>query len=104
MSTSAGVPRLPARQRSDGDKRENITAVSLDLESQKDRRLAEQVVFALTATGYGSLRTVEVAAFGGAVFLSGRVPSYYMKQVAQEIAMQVAGVREVSNTIEVIRL
>jgi len=104
MFRSAGLRRLPARQRGDRDKRDNVTTVTLDIELQEDCRLAQQVAFALSATGYASMRTVEVAAFGGAVFLSGQVPSYYMKQVAQEIAMQVVGVREMNNGIEVIRL
>jgi osmotically-inducible protein OsmY len=56
---------------------------------------------ALRLTGYAALRAVRVVANGQMVILRGRVPSYHLKQVAQTAAMDVAGVRELHNELEV---
>jgi osmotically-inducible protein OsmY len=63
--------------------------------------LAERVERALRATGYAPLRGVEVSANGRLVTLLGWVPSYYLKQVAQEAARAVPGVRELRNDLSV---
>ena len=55
----------------------------------------------LRASGYLALRDVSCIASGGVACLYGRVPSYYLKQLAQEIAAQVVGVRIVVNKIDV---
>jgi len=68
-----------------------------------DRSLAEQVEKALRATGYPGLRSITVSVHGRLAFLRGRVPSYYMKQKAQVVAMTVTGVTELCNEVEVIR-
>jgi hypothetical protein len=54
------------------------------------------------ATGYPSLRAIEVAACECFVILRGRVPSYYMKQIAQATAAAVPGVRELCNDMDVV--
>jgi hypothetical protein len=53
---------------------------------------------ALRATGYLSLRAVKASVSGRVVILQGRVPTYYMKQLAQAAAMDVADVRERTTT------
>ena len=68
-----------------------------------DPRLAESVERALRATGYGSLRGIEVAGRARLVILKGRVPSYYLKQMAQETALSVPNVDQVRNDLEVSR-
>ena len=65
--------------------------------------LAECVERALRATGYGSLRGVEVTARERMVILKGRVPSYYLKQVAQAAALAVPGGHQIRNDLEVER-
>jgi osmotically-inducible protein OsmY len=55
----------------------------------------------LRASGYLSLRDVSCVASNGVACLHGCLPSYYLKQVAQEIAAGVEGVRFVINKIEV---
>ena len=50
---------------------------------------------------YPALRQVESNVTNGVVQLTGIVPSYYLKQLAQEIALQHAGVKEVNNHIRV---
>jgi osmotically-inducible protein OsmY len=68
-----------------------------------DRQLAERVERALRATGYGSLTEVAVAVHVRLVVPGGRVPSYYLKQVAQATALSVAGVERVRNDLKVVR-
>jgi hypothetical protein len=55
----------------------------------------------LRRSGYLALRDVTCVASDGVLYLSGRVPTYYLKQLAQEIAAGVDGVRLVINSIEV---
>jgi hypothetical protein len=56
----------------------------------------------LRRSGYLALRDVSSVARGGVVYLCGRLPSYYFKQLAQELAAGVDGVRRVINRIEVV--
>jgi hypothetical protein len=52
-------------------------------------------------SAYLALRNLTCVDSGGVLTLSGQVSSYYLKQVAQEIAARVEGVRVVINAIEV---
>ncbi|MFI5455973.1 MAG: BON domain-containing protein [Isosphaerales bacterium] len=54
------------------------------------------------ASGYLALHDVSCVASDGVVSLHGCLPSYHLKQVAQEIATGVEGVRHVINRIEVL--
>jgi len=56
----------------------------------------------LGQSGYLVLRDVRCIASDGVVYLHGCLPSYYLKQVAQEITAGVEGVRHVINRIEVL--
>jgi osmotically-inducible protein OsmY len=69
----------------------------------EDGRLAERVAHALSATGYGPLRGIEVTIHEQLVILGGRVPSYHLKQVAQTTALAVSGARQVRNDLDVCR-
>ena len=69
----------------------------------EDHRLAESIARALHATGHRSLGEVQVTARAGSITLAGHVSSFYLKQVAQEIARQIGGALEVHNQIYVIR-
>ncbi len=70
----------------------------------EDLRLAERVKRTLRATGYGPLRGSEVTVHARLVILEGRVPSYYLKQVAQATALAVPGAHQVRNDLEVVKL
>jgi len=70
----------------------------------EERRLAQRVERALHVRGYRALRAVTVTVRGPLVILQGRVPSYYMKQMAQEAALEVPGVRKLRNDVQVIRV
>jgi osmotically-inducible protein OsmY len=52
-------------------------------------------------SSYRALRDVSCIASDGVVYLDGCLPSYYLKQIAQEIASGVEGVDHVVNRIEV---
>ena len=79
------------------------SAALLRQQSQEDLCLAERVERALRATGYGPLRGIEVTVHARLVILGGRVPSYYLKQVAQTTALAVLGARQVRNDLDVSR-
>jgi osmotically-inducible protein OsmY len=76
---------------------------SLLSHSVVDLDLAERIRRALNATGYSPLRAIEVAVHDGQISLRGRVPSYFMKQIAQATVMAVPGVGELCNELDVIR-
>jgi osmotically-inducible protein OsmY len=59
------------------------------------------VADALASGGYLALRHVRCETHGDRVTLSGHVPSYHLKQIAQTLAMRVAGTCQVQNRIEV---
>ena len=88
---------MPARERSP-----EKTALLLQ-QSQEDVCLAERVERALRATGYGPLRGIEVTVHARLIILDGRVPSYYLKQVAQTTALAVPGTRQLRNDLDVSR-
>lgn len=68
---------------------------------QFDERLCTTIGRAMQQTGYLPLRSVQVVAHEGFVSLKGRVPTYYLKQVAQSTAMSIDGVDALENDITV---
>ena len=66
-----------------------------------DRELARRVTNFLAGQHVPALRAIQVKAHNGAVTLSGRVRSYYEKQLSHHGAKRVAGVHQVINEIEV---
>jgi osmotically-inducible protein OsmY len=68
------------------------------------RRIIEGSVAArLRQSPYPALRRISCRLGDAALILRGRVPSYYMKQVAQIIAVSVDGASVVQNELEVYR-
>jgi osmotically-inducible protein OsmY len=67
----------------------------------EDLSLVERVKRALRVNGYGPLRCIEVAVQSRLVILRGRVPSYYLKQIAQTVALAVLGTHQVRNDLNV---
>jgi osmotically-inducible protein OsmY len=63
-----------------------------------DRTAEEQ----LRRSSYLALHDISCLASDGVITLRGYLPSYYLKQVAQEIVSGVEGVRHVVNRIEVL--
>jgi len=58
---------------------------------------------ALDETGIPTLRRVIVQQSAESVVLTGTVPSYYLKQLAQEAVRELCGQRRLVNLIEVVR-
>ncbi len=100
MIQSAPPPR---GEHPGGEKRPAQTAVPLLTQSLEDRRLTERVEHALCATGYGALRVIEVSVNARIVHLVGRVPSYYLKQIAQATVLAVPGAHQIHNGLDVVR-
>ena len=97
MPRSATLLIPPAGAGADGSQ----PASGLATQCPEDLRLAERVQRALCATGYGQLRGLEVTARARHVILSGRVPTYFLKQLAQATALAVPGSRQVTNNLAV---
>jgi osmotically-inducible protein OsmY len=101
MARSAALLILPARERAGDETDAGQGTALLRRQSQEDLCLAEHVERALRATGYGPLRGIEVTVHARLVILGGRVPSYYLKQVAQTTALAVPGAHQVRNDLDV---
>ncbi len=63
--------------------------------------LVRDVESRLSRSGYLALRDLDCEVVGGMVLLRGRVPSYYLKQLAQTVVGEVQGIGGVFNMIEV---
>lgn len=70
--------------------------------AQTDAAIASRIVEQFNSCGYADIATLSVRVSGQTVTLEGTVVSYYLKQVAQEIAMSTNKVTRVCNMIEVV--
>jgi osmotically-inducible protein OsmY len=77
------------------------TALEPTPKSAADSQLERRVVDTLTALHIPALRLLHINAQEGVVLLSGRVRSYYEKQLAHTRARNVSGVVAVSDAIVV---
>jgi osmotically-inducible protein OsmY len=66
-----------------------------------DEMLAEAVSEALCRSGNSWLKSVAISATDSLVILKGKVPTYYLKQLAQATVLKVPGVQLVRNEVEV---
>ncbi len=62
-----------------------------------DAGLTERVAIALRSSNHESIRAIQFETNAGVVTLNGRVPSYYCKQLAQELVWRLDGVKQVVN-------
>ncbi|SIO61318.1 BON domain-containing protein [Singulisphaera sp. GP187] len=71
-------------------------SLEVGLGHEAERRLCE--------SGYLALRDVSVSSesHAGTLWLRGRLPTYYLKQVAQSIVSEIEGVNQVVNHIDVV--
>ena len=65
------------------------------------QEIAEIAQAALRRSAYFELRGVSCDFAGGVLTLRGRVPTYYLKQLAQATVVDVPGVVEIDNRVEV---
>jgi osmotically-inducible protein OsmY len=66
-----------------------------------DERLCDSILLALRASGDSPCRDVAVSVRDGHASIRGRMPTYYLKQVAQSAAMSVDGVESIENDLVV---
>ena len=66
------------------------------------QEIAEIAQAALRRSSYFELRDVSCDFSGGVLTLRGRVPSYHLKQLAQATVVEVPGVLEINNHVEVV--
>ena len=64
-------------------------------------RILENVKQRLAESPYGFQRRVDAAYDNGVLTLSGRVPTFFLKQTAQSLVAKVDGVRQVINLVDV---
>jgi osmotically-inducible protein OsmY len=69
--------------------------------AELDQHLERHIARALKATGYRILCAVRVSVRDRWVLLRGRVPSYYLKQLAQSVALAAPGTRGLRNELAV---
>lgn len=63
--------------------------------------LEDRVRISFEQLGYPQLNAVRCNAEGDEMLLTGELHSFYLKQVAQSVAVKIPGVRSVRNEIEV---
>ena len=64
--------------------------------------LTEAITGALRDTGYHQLLGLQVRVDGHEVILRGRLPTYYLKQIAHQAVSQVPGVNVILDNIDVV--
>jgi osmotically-inducible protein OsmY len=77
--------------------------LSMDLTDSRvtDERLCDSIIRELRVSGYLAVRDAEVSVRDGHASIRGRVPTYYLKQVAQSAAMSVDGIKSIENDLVV---
>jgi osmotically-inducible protein OsmY len=66
-----------------------------------DRLIRDKVNRALEESGYAPLRRIHCEVSDGVVELTGRVPSFYVKQLAQTAVLRLDQIRGVKNRLRV---
>jgi osmotically-inducible protein OsmY len=66
-----------------------------------DRSLEDKVRTRLDQSGYAAMRSIACRVEAGCIRLSGRTRTYYLKQMAQELARATPGAQEIANEIRV---
>lgn len=67
----------------------------------QDRHIRKAVRTALQSSGYRALWNLRCEMREGVIFLLGVVPSFFLKQVAQEVLLRLGHVKEVRNLVVV---
>jgi osmotically-inducible protein OsmY len=66
-----------------------------------DTSICEQTISLLNDSGHRSLGRLDCRVHQGVIELSGKVPSFYLKQLAQAVALRVETARGVQNRVRV---
>ncbi len=62
----------------------------------------DQIQRTLSCLGYAQLNHVRCTADGDMITLTGQLDSFYLKQVAQSVAVKISGTQNVRNEIQVV--
>lgn len=104
MARPTAPKSLPTAESTGGEIEAVQATAPLPAQNLEDLRLGERVERALRDSKFGALRGTRVSVQERLVLLEGQVPSYYLKQVAQAIALAVPGTHQVRNDLGVGRL
>ena len=63
--------------------------------------LEAQIQDSFRQLGYAQLNSIKCSSVDGEIFLTGELDSFYLKQVAQSVAIKVSGKQNVQNEIHV---
>jgi osmotically-inducible protein OsmY len=73
----------------------------MTIAATQDKVLAEQACAHLRRYFHAALNGIHCDCRRGVLVLRGSVPSYYLKQLAQQIALRTEGVEQVVNQLDV---
>ena len=73
---------------------------SIELQTHEDDP-ASLVAARFRRSGYASLCGIKCELHDGVLVLSGEVPTYHLKQLAQSLALHTASVRQIENCVKV---
>jgi len=77
------------------------TDMEADHTAPGECRITVLAVCRLRRSGYGALHGVDCTFESGVLHLRGRVPTYYLKQIAQSLVVDLEGVLHLKNQLEV---
>jgi hypothetical protein len=72
-----------------------------EISREKDEALGSAAQEALKNTGYAAIGELHCEAIDGLVLLAGELPSFYLKQIAQEAVLRAPGALSVRNLVSV---
>lgn len=98
--TTTGVKTVSSKLTVSSINNSAINSTSAINESS-DEKLAKEIEFACYKTDAFNLKTIKISAKDGLVILSGEVRSQAEKLLAEHIAKETIGVKNVTNTLEV---
>ena len=79
-----------------------LTTKEQELGISKEKKVVQaEAQSRLRKSGYRELQLVSCEFHEGVLTLRGRVPSFYLKQVAQELIRRLDGAEEINNRVEV---
>lgn len=79
----------------------SVAAPALPAPATCDTSVESEAQHLLAQSNYLALRRLRCEFHDGRLILNGRVPTYYLKQIAQTIVRQLPAVRRIDNRVDV---
>ena len=79
------------------------TVLDSDFKQSQQQELEQNLLRKLGESGHSQLSNVACGCCDGRIVLTGRVTSYYLKQLAQEMVRKVDATARVENRLRVVR-